>query len=81
MSEEDQFMTEATRVSRWDLNQMGRLRVKDPPGERAFDGCFCARTGKWDRKGTILGHTHLHAYGGIYSRLFGFLSCSGALRA
>lgn len=31
------------------------------------------RTGKWDQKGTGV-HTHLHAYGGIYSRLFGFLS-------
>lgn len=31
------------------------------------------RAGKWDRKGTGA-HTPLHAYGGIYSRLFGFLS-------
>lgn len=50
------------------------VRVKDPPPPNGpLMDASVPRAGKWDQKGTGV-HTHLHAYGGIYSRLFGFLS-------
>lgn len=63
MSEEDQFTTDATH----------RGESKGSPPNGPLMDASVPRAGKWDQKGTGV-HTHLHAYGGIYSRLFGFLS-------